>query len=445
MSDQAYVVMPVKADGAQQQDPAEVASAIQQSLHEKLHPEEYQEPEPEDGPLKKVIAQQDSLYKYINWEDPVRTFGSYMGLLVLLCGAHYLQLTQWALKLGATGLGVVSLVSFVSRSTNSHFLDRLQPEEYKQVPESSLNATLKDIHDLVQYAVVQAQRIIYGKDLDKTFYAFISLTTLYWLNQIVSPFGLAVLGLSTVYVAPLVTSPRGREVAHDAKLRAQDIASATTENAKALAKDGKTKAQETAADAQQRLRNAANSGKQTVSDVYNQASATANSGKQTATDLYNQASHVGKQTVSDLSNEAIRTANKGKATAADLYNQASSAGKQTASDLSNQASRTANSGKATAADLYNQASDTTNNIKGAAAENMQKIPDFGNDATNKTSNMARSTLDNSKQYVNNSRVGTDGRHSGNDGRHSGTDTDGQRRDTSIREGGTKAYPNVTVH
>lgn len=274
--------MPVQADGAQQKDPAEVASAIQQSLHEKLHPEEYKEPEPEDGPLKNLMAQQDSLYKYINWEDPVRTLGSYLGILVLLIGAHYLHLTQWALKLGATGLGVVSVASFISRSTKSDFVARLRPEEYKQVPESSLNATLKDIHDLFQYAVVQAQKIIYGEDLDKTFFAFISFTSLYWLIQFVSPFGLTVLGLTSVYVAPLVASPRGREVAHDAKARAHDIAIATSENAKGLAQDGRaktaeisSKAQETAADTQRRIGDVANSGKQTAANLYNQASGTA--------------------------------------------------------------------------------------------------------------------------------------------------------------------------
>lgn len=49
------------------------------------------------------------------------------------------------------------------------FLARLRPKEYKQVPESTLNATLKDVHDLVQYLAVQIQRVIWGQDLGKTF------------------------------------------------------------------------------------------------------------------------------------------------------------------------------------------------------------------------------------------------------------------------------------
>lgn len=57
-----------------------------------------------------------------------------------------------------------------SRSFSANSLStRLRPKEYKKIPESTLNATLKDIHDLIQYAVVQAQRIVFGQDLDKTF------------------------------------------------------------------------------------------------------------------------------------------------------------------------------------------------------------------------------------------------------------------------------------
>lgn len=41
----------------------------------------------------------------MQWEDPVRTLSSYVGALSILLGAHYLPLTQWALKIGAITLG----------------------------------------------------------------------------------------------------------------------------------------------------------------------------------------------------------------------------------------------------------------------------------------------------------------------------------------------------
>jgi hypothetical protein len=67
-------------------------------------------------------------------------------------------------------LPVVSVTEFASRLFSANSLSaRLRPKEYKQIPESTLNATLKDIHDFIQYALVQAQRIVFGQDLGKTF------------------------------------------------------------------------------------------------------------------------------------------------------------------------------------------------------------------------------------------------------------------------------------
>jgi len=69
-----------------------------------------------------------------------------------------------------SNLSAVSVTEFASRSFAANSLSaRLRPKEYKKIPEPTLNATLKDIHDFIQYAVVQAQRILFGQDLNKTF------------------------------------------------------------------------------------------------------------------------------------------------------------------------------------------------------------------------------------------------------------------------------------
>ncbi|KAI0973476.1 hypothetical protein F4678DRAFT_477920 [Xylaria arbuscula] len=264
MSDPTYVVMPVRADrsGAQQKD-KEVATAIEASLQEKLHPTEREE---HDGPLKKVIANSDSLYKYISWDDPVRTLASYLGLLGIMCGVHYLHWTQWFLKLGATGLGVVYIASFVSRSTKSNPVARMRPE-YKQVPEPTLNATLKDIHDLVQYLAIQGQKVIYGEQPGKTLAAFFGLTALFWLMKIMSPFNLGILGLSSAYIVPLIASPGGREVAHSAKVHAQELAYTTSESTKGALHDTKAKATDLSGRAQYAAGNVTSRTQQTASNM----------------------------------------------------------------------------------------------------------------------------------------------------------------------------------
>jgi len=97
--------------------------------------------------------------------------------------------------------------------------------------------------------------------------------------KVASPFSLAVLGLSTLYIAPLINSPQGRTIAQDATARGKELASAATEKGNTLAGDSKakateltSKARETAGGVPQRVKNLAHNGKQTANELSTQAS-----------------------------------------------------------------------------------------------------------------------------------------------------------------------------
>ncbi|KAJ4128158.1 hypothetical protein NW768_008443 [Fusarium equiseti] len=237
----------------------------------------------QSGPLKEIIAQQDSLYKYISWEDPARTIGSYFAALGFLLAVHHLHLTQLALKTSAIGLGVMSLAEFAGRSFGpNNFVSRMRPRQYKTVPESTLNATLKDVHDLTQYAVVQAQKVIFAEDLEKTFAAFMITTSLYFLVQFMTPFGIAILALTTVYIIPLVTSPRGRDIAHDGMVRAQEISTAAVDQASTMAQDSKVAMSNMASRAQESASNMTANAQSTATNLTSSAQDTANNLRQRA-------------------------------------------------------------------------------------------------------------------------------------------------------------------
>ncbi|KAH7169787.1 uncharacterized protein B0J16DRAFT_359120 [Fusarium flagelliforme] len=281
MSGPAFVVMPVQTGGAQQSEQGSVDGfRNSKTINKSRNPDDHNLQE-ERGPLKELIAHKDSLYKYMNWEDPVRTLGSYLSVLNILFGAHYLPLTQLAVKAGAIIFGVICLTEFVSRKFGPNtFLFRLRSKKYKTVPEHTLNATLRDVHDFIQYAVVDLQKIIYGQDLGKTFAAFLSFTSVFWLMKVASPFLLAVLGLTSLYIAPLINSPHGRAVAQDATARGKELANTAAEKGKTLAEDTKfraaelsSKARESSEGVQQHVGNLTQSRKQTANDLSDQATA----------------------------------------------------------------------------------------------------------------------------------------------------------------------------
>ncbi|KAK1657375.1 Reticulon-domain-containing protein [Colletotrichum godetiae] len=294
MADPTVIVLPGAADGSHHtdQERSQIASKIQNALNEGQSPRLAQ-----DGPLRQVLAQQDSFYKYINWEDPLRTLGVYIGALSILFGAHHLPLTQLALKAAVTTLGVVSAAEYASRSFGSDSLStRLRPRQYRRLPESALNNTLRDVHDLIQYAVVEAQRIIYGEDLGKTFGAFVGFASLYALIKVLSPFWLAVVGVTAIFVAPLAASPQGRKVAHDATIQAQNAANVTAQKSADLARDGQAKAAELSSKAQQMtsdasttVGNASRSGQQTAYNVTSTATEQVRNLPQSATNTINKA------------------------------------------------------------------------------------------------------------------------------------------------------------
>lgn len=85
-----------------------------------------------------------------------------------------------------------------------------------------------------------------------------------------TPFGIAILGLTTIYIIPLVTSPRGRGIARDGMARAQEISNAAVDQASSIAQDPKgtvasisSMAQDTAGNLRQRAVNMVPGSKQT--------------------------------------------------------------------------------------------------------------------------------------------------------------------------------------
>ncbi|CAG1996377.1 unnamed protein product [Fusarium graminearum] len=224
------------------------------------------------GPLKDIVAQQDSLYKYISWEDPARTIGSYFAALGFLLAVHHLRLTQLALKTSAIGLGVMSVAEFAGRSFGpNNFVSRMRPKQYKTFPESTLNATLKDIHDLIQYAAVKAQKVMFAEDLEKTFSAFLIATSLYFLTQFMTPFGITILALTTVYIIPLVRSPQGRGIARDGIARAQEIGNVAVDQASTMAQDSKAAVSNMASRAQDTASNLTSSAQDTAGTLRQRA------------------------------------------------------------------------------------------------------------------------------------------------------------------------------
>lgn len=96
--------------------------------------------------------------------------------------------------------------------------------------------------------------------------------------KVATPFLLAVLSLSSLYVAPLINSPQGRAMAQDAAAQGRELATTTVDKGNLLVQDSQakavdlsSKARETTEGVQQRVKDMAQNGKQTVNKFSTQA------------------------------------------------------------------------------------------------------------------------------------------------------------------------------
>jgi hypothetical protein len=119
--------------------------------------------------------------------------------------------------------------------------------------------------------------------------AFLGFTALYWLTKIVPPFWLTVIGLTSIFVAPLLSSPEGRGAAQDASVRAQELAKAAAEKGTALAQNGKVKTAELSSKGKQTAADLSARTRDTASDMTRIAAENMRKLPQTGTNAINEA------------------------------------------------------------------------------------------------------------------------------------------------------------
>ncbi len=79
-----------------------------------------------------------------------------------------------------------------------------RPRKYYTIPRESLEASLEDVEQLINFFVIEFQRVLFAENLARTLAAFLAAFTSYWLIKFVPFWGLSLIAVSIVYLAPLV-------------------------------------------------------------------------------------------------------------------------------------------------------------------------------------------------------------------------------------------------
>lgn len=88
----------------------------------------------------------------------------------------------------------------LSRGLASSF----RPKRYYTIPRETLEAFLEDVEQLINFFVIEFQRILFAENITNTVVAFLAAFVSYWLIKIVPLWGLTLIGISNIFLGPLI-------------------------------------------------------------------------------------------------------------------------------------------------------------------------------------------------------------------------------------------------
>ncbi|KAL2063209.1 hypothetical protein VTL71DRAFT_5013 [Oculimacula yallundae] len=165
--------------------------------------------------VTQVASNPSTLYSFVNWENPMRTFGSFASIISLILSTRYFSPFVWVLKLLCIILGVNLTLESTSRVTaKSSILSRVRPLPYYRPSEATYTRLFSELQDASNMTITKLQRIVFAEDLTDTGVAFILAFSSYWLLQTIPSFWLAL--FSTVFLYSIAPILNRKLSSHDA-------------------------------------------------------------------------------------------------------------------------------------------------------------------------------------------------------------------------------------
>lgn len=119
--------------------------------------------------------------------------------------ARYLNIISYLFKLTAYTLAVTATLEITGKALFDHGLStRMRPRKYYTIPRESLERMLGDVEQLINFFVIEAQRILFAENVFVTVAAFLAAAISYGLIKIVPFWGLTLIGVTALFGFPLI-------------------------------------------------------------------------------------------------------------------------------------------------------------------------------------------------------------------------------------------------
>ncbi|PWY88312.1 reticulon-like protein 1 Cwl1 [Aspergillus heteromorphus CBS 117.55] len=177
------------------------------------------------------------LYSLLSWEQPRATAASFASVITFIFAARYLPLLRWFFKfiyvvLGFTAVAEVGGRLVLSQSVVSSF----RPRKYYTVPKETIEAVLEDLEQLIDFILIEFQRVLFAENIVHTIASFFAAFAAYWLIKFLPFWGLSLIAVTIAYMGPLVYI-NNREVIDAHIEHAQGVVNAQAHQLKGLAEE----------------------------------------------------------------------------------------------------------------------------------------------------------------------------------------------------------------
>jgi hypothetical protein len=177
----------------------------------------------------------------LSWNNPRASAIAYLSVVAAIFSVRYFDMLRLSFKLTWMVLGVVVAAEAGGKAIlNKGFATQLRPREYYTVSKETLNTAIGDVHELVNFFVIEFQRILFAENVSLSALVAVGAFFAYYLVKIVPYWGLALIGTTLAFLGPLVYKTN-KEVIDAQLARANEIIGAQTAQLKTVAQQNTEK------------------------------------------------------------------------------------------------------------------------------------------------------------------------------------------------------------
>jgi len=144
-------------------------------------------------------------YRLLSWKNPRATGITFAATILFIFAARYLNIVRYAFKALYMILGITAAAEIAGKTVlGDGIATKMRPKKYFVIPKESLERFLDDAEQLINFFVIEFQRVIFVENLWATLLAFTSSFISYWLIKWLPLWGLALIFNTFVFLGPLI-------------------------------------------------------------------------------------------------------------------------------------------------------------------------------------------------------------------------------------------------